>query len=78
MLKIYREPKEEKEKDVYLKLERSPGYIVLCACDADGVGLLGGNLIRFYPNGEVKTYGGISHNLGLKLATDEHLEITKL
>lgn len=76
MIKLYEENKKEEEKDVYLRLRNGSNYIILYACDKEGNELSAGNLLRFYKDGRVVSYGGISHNIEFKLDSNSHLKIT--
>ena len=80
-IEIFKEGEKEEEKIVRLRLVKSVGSygdnIYLIAVDSKGREMDCGKLLRFQPDGAIKSLSGIESDIGLPLDKDNRLIITK-
>lgn len=64
-LKIY--SKQEKEQEVYLKLEKHGGYVVLMTTNKNGERIIAGALLFINSDGTIQLAENVNPNLGFQL-----------
>ncbi len=74
--KIFEEGREEKEKEITLRLESSNDGVMVKICDPDGNSAYGCNLVFFRPDGRITLKEGVGDTYGFDLNMNKSIRLT--
>jgi len=71
---IFTEP-EKAEPVLFLKLENFLGDVTLGVCDASGITIAGGNILRISDEGMLMRFPNVNKKLGFQLDEDGRIKL---